>query len=224
MRSNRRQPKKANRPQRPLALKQDPAEHIPNIAGSFNIHHSFQFWVTTALAEGAVKWEHLLNLVIVAYSATAGAALFEAVRIKKVRIWSPSTIPSGSSYQPSNILLTWGSRNALGNGKNNTISSVSMSTKAAHISASPPRDEEPAFWHNESTPSSAGGIAFTLTAPVQSIVQVDLELSMTPKSQVAALNALVSATSGQMYYRGLDGLAAASTSYTVMGVPAGSQI
>jgi hypothetical protein len=194
------------------------SEHVPRVIGSTSLRKSFQFRVQTSLTSLNVTFRNLQDLMVLATAATTGVALFESVKIRRIRIWSPST----SAFVPNTILLTWGSiASSLGDGRNDTVEDTSMSTKPAYVNCRPVPNSQAAFWHNESTGTMP---AFILSCNANSIVQVDLDATIQPVSQVAVQNALASATAGQVYYRGLDGQAAASSAFITLGGPAGTQI
>jgi len=193
------------------------ADHIPPVPGSFSFRHSFQFRVQTSQTALNVTVGNLLDMLLVATSATAGVSLLESIKLDRIKIWSPST----SAFVPNTVQLTWGSIGSVSDGRNNTIVDTSMSTKSAHVSARPPREEQPSFWHNDSTRNL---VMFILGCNANSIVQIDFRATVQPNSQVSVTNALVGATAGQVYYRGLDGLAAASSAFITLGAPAGTQM
>ena len=86
---------------------------------------------------------------------------------------------------------------------------TSMGLQPAYVSAKPSRK---ALASNFQTSSTA--VAFTLISSGACVVDVDLTFRGTFIAAVAASQALVGATAGAFYLRGLDGLAAATTAYT----------
>jgi len=84
-----------------------------------------------------------------------------------------------------------------------------MAIEPAHVRAIPAKLSQAAQWQTAITQSSP---AFQINAPVASVIDVDLSFrTITLLAPVATLNAPAGAVAGEIYYRGLDGLAKAAT-------------
>jgi hypothetical protein len=180
--------------------------HPPPIQPQLKHRQRMRFSVGTALTLEPILFADLLDTILFAATATAGYDVYDQVRINSVEMWAAPVI--GGTAQ---VLCQFDGQNlgAIGDGKIHSDSS--MGIQPAHIVARPEKDSQCAQWQF----SAGGAQAFSLTAPVGAIVDVDLSFRTVQSiAPVAAQNALVGATVGELYYRGLDGVAIATTKLT----------
>jgi hypothetical protein len=158
--------------------------------------------VTNTAVGQSITFQNLLDLLIMATSATTGADLFSAVRIKSVECWTTPILGTVSTVE---VVFDGNTVGAIGDQRIHTDSS--MGIEPAHIIARP-RPKSTAAMFQES-----GAIAaFFLTVPTGTVVDVNLSFKQNMLgSGVATQNALVAATTGAVYARGLDGLPLATT-------------
>lgn len=83
-----------------------------------------------------------------------------------------------------------------------------MGVEPAHVVCTPGRDNACAFWQGSSTL-----VAFVVTNANETVIDVEVTFRNAVVTPVACANALVAGAVGQVYYRGLDGLASAATKY-----------
>lgn len=180
---------------------------IPNITLTHNVRMRFATSATVALS---LSWKNLLDTWLVATSSTQGYQLFDAVRIRAIEVWSYSS----SGPVTATVSFPGAVLGAIGDSTTHT--DTSMGLEPAHVLARPGRKTGAALFQAQST-----NTAFDLYCPSGSIVDVQLSFrsSMAGYAPVAVTNGLVAAQTGNVYARGLDGVAAATTKFQVQGIP-----
>jgi hypothetical protein len=135
--------------------------------------------------------------------------VFHSVKIRKIEVWSVPAIGAASTVEVQLSGATAGSQ-----GSYRIVTDTSMGVQPAHVKVSPGRMTLASMYQ----PSSAA-TAFSIVAPTGSVVDVELSFKNDPGLSVAAQNASVGATVGSIGYRGLDGLAVATTKFTPVVAP-----
>jgi hypothetical protein len=176
-----------------------------------------RFQCTTSGTQ-SVNFADLMDLLLVATSATAVYDVYDVCRIRAVEIWCAST----SGGVPVTVSVSWNGGNTVGlSSDGRIISDTVMGNEPAHVRSKPSRDSLAAQWSESSSSASA----FTIVTPTGSIVDVDMEYRNTVAAPQLAQVVAVAATIGQFYYRGLDGVASATTKYPpITGSQAGDVI
>lgn len=177
--------------------------HPPPISAQITHRQRMRFVVVTTPQVGfAVTFADLLDTILVARTTSAGSDLFDHVRVNFVEIWASPAIGGSSLVGVEFSGTTLG---AIGDGR--VISDNSMGIEPAHIMARPQAKSQASQWQ-----PSSGNTCFLVTAPVGAVIDVDLSFrTVTSIAPLAAQAALSGAVAGEIYYRGLDGLAAAGT-------------
>jgi len=180
--------------------------HPPPIQPQITHRQRMRFVATTAqTATGSspITYQNLLDTINIALTAATAVDLFDQVRVNFVEIWAAPA----QGNAPAQVALEY-SGTTLGQAGDGRIhSDSSMGVEPAHVRAAPSRLSQSAQWQ----PSSAH-TAFQITCPVQSIIDVDLSFrTVQSDAPLATQNVPAGATVGQLYYRGLDGLAIAGT-------------
>jgi len=138
----------------------------------------------------------LLNQVVYATSTTATARIMEAVRLKKVEIW---TNPVALGAAPTTCAIEWLGENS----PSVFISDTSMGVLPAHISAKPPPSSSNRWW------SMSGQLEtddlFALTFPANTIIDVTVEARLVEQEAPTAGPVPTGAIFGQIYGCTLDG-------------------
>jgi len=180
-------------------MKVERMEHPPQING-YNISHKIRLRFTvTAAAATNISYANILDSILVATSAVAGFDLFDIVKIRSVEVWSAAALGTPSTVTVIFITTT---------GDRSIHTDTSLGVKPAYVKAVPSKLSLAAFWNA----TAAGGV-FSILCPAGSIVDCSFSFRTTNAVAVAAANALVGATIGELYYRGLDGLAIAGTNF-----------
>jgi len=178
--------------------------HPPQING-LELRHSttLRYRMTASAAQG-ITFQNLLDTMLVATTAIAGTNLFQTVRIRRVRVWGIGAVGTATSVWVEFAGTTTG---ILGDQAIHTDTSVGV--QPAYVDCRP----NSKCLASEYQLSSAAN-AVTISAPAGSVVDVELSFRSGFSSGNAAVqNALVSATAGQQYLRGLDGLATATSNF-----------
>jgi len=178
----------------------------PGEIGGYEITHNrrLRFTCTAAVVNQAISFQNLLDLILVATTTIAPFQLFDLVRIRSAQIWGQAALGT-----PSSVALSFDSAT----GDRTLHQDTSLGIKPAYIKAVPSPKSLVSFFN-----VTTGGQAFLLTCPAGSIIDLDLQFRDIPGQGTAATNASVAAPVGSIFYRGLDGLAAAGTNFPV---PAG---
>jgi hypothetical protein len=177
--------------------------HPPSI-GSYGITHTTRLRFTTNAAfSGNITFQNLLDTIVFAQSALNLYDLFHAVKVRRVQVW---TIPAQGTASSVQVAFTGISTQWAGDAAVHT--DTSMGIEPAYVSARPAPKSVAADFQQ-----SATNTAFNLVCPIGSVIDVSLTFRNTPGYAVLATNASVGATVGAMSFRGLDGLAAATSKF-----------
>jgi hypothetical protein len=178
--------------------------HPPPISPQIVHHQRMRFVANTAVFKN-ISFQNLLDTIGVAITAILGYDLFDQVKLSSVELWS---LPAIGSSNLISVQFSGAAPGSIGDGA--VHSDNSMGIQPAHVLARPNSLSQSAQWQ----PSSAAA-SFALTCPTGTVVDVSLSFRMITTSAPQALqNALVAAVVGDVFYRGLDGLALAATSLT----------
>jgi hypothetical protein len=198
-----RRTKSRGHPRKPGRQGQNMAiPHPPPIQSLGLVHSTKLRYVTgSALNQLVVTFQNLLDSLNVAASAVTAYQLFQAVRIRAVEIWCNPILGVASTVQCEFVDTTAGV-----GGDARIHSDTSMGIQPAHVRAKPAARSGLALFC-----ASSANPAFILTCPSGSVVDVELAFRGLPGFGAATQNAPVGVTPGAWYYRGLDGLAIATT-------------
>jgi len=178
--------------------------HPPQIGNYLMKHTTRLRFVCSGGFNGAITFQNLLDTILIATGSTAGSDLFQRVRIRAVEVWSIAAVGTAASCSVQFNNATTG---FIGDSKFHT--DTSMGIEPAHVKASPTPLSMSALFQQ-----SSSNTAFTLECTNGSVVDVSLTFEQVNAAQVSTANVLVAATAGTLYFRGLDGLATASTAFT----------
>jgi hypothetical protein len=182
-------------------------EHPPQV-NNYEIAHSIRlrFTVTAAAVSQSITPQNILDTLLVATSATVGFNLFDIFRVRQVEVWGLAALGTPSTIT---VLFT----TAL-TGDQSIHTDTSLGVKPAYVKAIP-SDKSLASFFSETSNASL----FTVTCPAGSILDLSCDFKTTNAQATAAQNAIVGATTGELYYRGLDGVAIATTNFPpIVGV------
>jgi hypothetical protein len=181
----------------------------PPMISSFNVVHgtTLRFVNVSSAASGLqISWQNLLDTILFSTTAVVGHDLFQLVKIRGIKVWGILSLGTEAS-----ITVGFLNDSVIGQvGDLKLHTDTSMGMEPAYVSCKPARLSQSAQFQ----PSSAS-TAFTLTCPVGSVVDVDLSFKNLPGAAVAAQNALVGATVGALYFRGLDGVAVSGSQFAL---------
>lgn len=160
-------------------------------------------------------YQNLLDTQLVATSATAVYDLFDAVKIHRVSAYAFTNGVNG----PCTVTISGPSGNAGLDGDTRTKSDTGIGQEPAVVHFVPDRRSTMGQWQ-----ASSSTVAFRIsttsppTAGTQVVVDVDCTFrnveSLSPNGATAGVGLVM----GQWYYRGLDGLPAASSAWLPLGI------
>jgi hypothetical protein len=158
-------------------------------------------YIANAAYSGQITWTNLLDSILFASSATQGYQAFECVKLEEVEVWH---CPVASTV--STITVEFNGQNAGQIGDQSIHSDSSMGLSPAHVKARPSKRSQASQWQYES-----GTSAFRLDVPSGAVIDITCSYCGEYNAAYAVANALVAATTGAYYLRGLDGSPVAST-------------
>jgi len=172
-----------------------------------------RFVCTTAQVNSTISYEQLVNTILFSATATQAYRVFDFVKIKRVSIWAPGSLDPAATGAFRSITCSVQFLGTTTAGNADLHSDTSMSIYPACVHARPSKSVAQ-FYQNNSN------LAFQLNCPVGSVIDVQVSMRDSQNNATAATNASVGATVGGVFYRGLDGLPAATTTMPpVGGVP-----
>lgn len=202
-------PKRRPKARQEMALAQAIIPRPPPIPNT-TLTHNVRMRFAAQAASLSISWKNLLDTWLVATSATQGYQLFDAVRIRAIEVWSYS------AAGPVTCTVTFPGAVLGAQGDSTTHSDTCMGLEPAHVLARPSKRSMAAMYQNGTT-----NTAFDIYCPAGSVVDLQLSFrcSMAGYAPVAATNALVAAQTGNVYVRGFDGVAAATSKFQPQGIP-----
>ena len=175
------------------------ATGIPTVA------MKLKFNVGTA-STSTVTWANIMDTVVFATSSTALYDLFYSVRLHSVEVWLPPSVAGVATSAQATLAFDSPSQG------DQRIWVCYAGPQGGYLKAKPANTSPNGmFWQNS---SSVG--AFTVNnLPVGALIQLNVTFRtrMGPGSALAAAQAGTGLSTGTVYFRGLDGLAIASTKF-----------
>jgi len=191
----------------------------PNPLNNYQVTYSKSLRFSAGQAAGSavftqVTFRNLLDLVLFCATATSVYDLFYMVRLKRVKIWcltGATATPGLTGSVPASVSIIFDGITLGSQGDRKFHTDNSMGIEPAFLNVGPPKDSLASKFQN-----SNAGNAFLIEFSGPSVIDVDLDFrSDVMGTAVAAQNVAVGATIGSISFRGLDGLATASSAYTV---------
>lgn len=169
----------------------------PPFVPTSSYSHKFRFVNGTNAGTFAITRARLLNLFLTATSATTTVRLIQAIRLKRVQIWSN---PTALGAAPTSIQLEWLGENA----PSTVISDTSMGVRPAHVSSSPPPSSSNRWWSLSGQLESDA--LFTMVLPANCVIDVSTEVRLVEQEAPTAGDIPAGAALGQFYGDYLDGI------------------
>jgi hypothetical protein len=128
---------------------------------------------------------------------TTCACLYDAVRVKRIKIWGPSSTAANT------VSVVWSSPAPTSNAANVEVSDTSTSSAfPPYVSTAPPRESLASFWTN----SGSSSVLATLAVPnAGAIIDVEAELIISDSAATQITSSVVTGVQGEVYYLALDG-------------------
>jgi len=134
--------------------------------------------------------------------------LFTFVRVRRIEVWCAPILGTAVTTTAVFNGVTAGSQ-----GDDRVVTDTSMAIEPAHIVIRP--DEKTLA--SEFQPSSVA-VCFSLQIPIGSVVDVRFDFKGLATTPVAAQNPGSASTGGTWAFRGLDGVALATSKFTIAGL------
>jgi len=170
----------------------------PPFQPTVGLSHKFRFTNGANTSNFSVSRANLLNLLLVGTSATATVRLIEAIRLKFVEVWSN---PVALGAAPASCQIEWLGENS----PSTVISDAGMGVRPAHVASAPPSSSSNRWWSVSGSLES--DVLFILGLPVNSVVDVTVDLRFVESETPTAGDIPAGASLGQVYGDYLDGLA-----------------
>lgn len=198
-------------PRRQQQLDQAVISHPPQIQ-EYAVRHGTRLrFVSNSAFAGDITFQNLLDLMLTAATTTSGYDQFYSVKVRAVEVWANAVLGNASTVAVGFLGISAG---AVGDQRFHT--DTSMGIQPAHVRARPSPKSLAADFQ-----TSSSNVAFLLNVPSGAVIDVHLTFVQSSiANAVVAQNALVAATVGAPYWRGLDGLASATTKFTPVAVDA----
>lgn len=177
------------------------AQHPPPLPDIAETRTRRLRFIANAAFDGEISYANLLDSVLVAATATQGYQLYNTVRLIAVEMWH---CPVASTVSTVSVIFDGQNTGLIGDLKIHSDSSMGLSP--AHVRARPSPNCGAALMQ-----ATGASSAFRLTVPSGAVVDVTLEMRNEFNGTTAVGSALVGATAGAVYLRGLDGLPIATT-------------
>lgn len=183
-----------NKIQRSLVMggSESPPMFIPTI----RIKHKFRFLSGAGTFAGTITRANLLNLIVYTPTAVTSVRPIQAIRLKKVEIW---TNPTALGAPPSSTALQWIGENS----PSIFVEDSSMGVRPAHVLTQPPEFASERWWCLSG--SLETDQLFSLVIPANTIIDVSVDVRLVELETPTAGPVPVGATVGQLYGVPLDG-------------------
>lgn len=192
---------------------------------SLVVDFHMQYTSTAALANLSIKWASMLNLLCVSKTTTTASSVYEAIRIRKIRVLIPALVQTSATVVVvPNVAFTAKDANAIGIGAEKRT--VMTCGSAAQVFTWKPRGLA-ADWVSTtfvgSLPSEACfGITSTGCIPIIELF-ASLRLVQSGSMAAAATDALSTTvdttTAGALFYSYLDSLETIATEGSLVLAP-----
>jgi hypothetical protein len=173
--------------------------HPCPIQTTVTFQKKIRFTATSGLSSDVITLQDIMDLYCFAVSSSSAYQLCLAVRLLSVELYGPMS----SSLVPVTVSLEYLNNNQGPTGPTQVFSDTSMgSASCAHLRQAPPSGSLQSMWLNS---DSVGINMFVLNGPVNTIVDVSLELVLrNGETPVSVGAAVTGASTGQLYIRSLD--------------------
>jgi len=183
--------------------------HPPEFDPCLTHTSRFRYLATTNVSQ-AISWQNLMDTQIIATGATTAVQMYDCVKVSKVELWSAAT---GGAVTCS-VQFLGKTTGKVGDQRAYTDTALAVG-QCAHVLARPAKSSQASQYQSGGTDA-----AFYITCTSSTVVDVTLTFrnNYDASAVVSTTNGVVGATAGDMYYRGLDGQAIATTKFVPQGV------
>ncbi len=162
----------------------------PQIPASFALTKTIRFSCASAVNSGVQALDFAQMIYMITGTTTANS-LLNAIKLNYVEIWSPATIPS-------TISIEFDQNNAGMSGSPSKVYTDTCVSTAipAHLRVKPPKNSLSGFWI--AGPTTSTNNIFTLVAPQNSIVDINVTFTLNDTSASGAARTIGSGTAGNL--------------------------
>lgn len=177
----------------------------PQFNATIRCSHKFRFKATSAFTDLVIATSDLMSLIVDGLTTTTSASIFSAFKVKRVSLWGPPAsdlVPVTVSLEYANPLSNsgFGARRLL-----YTDTSVG-STEVAFVTGVPLTGTSAAAWQNVVlTTTTTNGASFTLSGPINTIIDVDMDLVLQNGESAFTGPVGTALVAGRLYGNSLDG-------------------
>jgi hypothetical protein len=151
--------------------------------------------------------QNILDSLLFATSATVGYNLMQAIKVRYIEMWG---IASAGTI--NNISIQYDLVGSSGDTPGKVYTDTTLgTTEPSHLKVSPPAGSAAHQWQTNNNESF-----FILGVFSNTVIDICFDYVLPSALSVQEQNALVGATAGTIYSRGLDGLATAATSFPMV--------
>lgn len=178
--------------------------HPPQI-NDYEVHHkkTLRFTAGAAVSQN-ITFQNLLDTIVIGNATnTLLSDLFFAVKLGRIKIWSTPIIGQVATVQ---VVFDGTAAGFVGDRKVHT--DTSMGIEPAYVSCTPAKESLASKFQ-----VSSSAVAFNIVCPAGSVIDINLTFrsDVITGSNVAAQNTAAGATGEFIQFRGLDGLAVATS-------------
>ncbi len=170
-----------------------PPPFVPTVRAS----HKFRFTSDANNGVYNIDRASLLNLLVVATSATTTVRLVEGIRLREVEMWSN---PTALGSPPSSLQIEWTGENA----PSVVISDTSMGVRPAHVRSRPPARSSAQWWSMSGSQETDN--LFQISVPQNSVIDLTVDLRFVEQESPTAGETPTGAALGHIYCDALDGV------------------
>jgi len=200
----------------------------PRLTTSIECFHTFRFVCegTSGVANQLITTGNLLDLLVMAVTATATYSIIEAFKIKRVELWGPAQSQTGApngagQFLPNSVSLEFNGSGAgnVGTKPNRVIDTPMGATRNACAFLKPPKTSAAADWQvNPESGSQTTGLGIIVSCPFGSIMDISMAFIIqngSPPNAGPTIDASAG-TIGQVYFAPVDGT---SGNWSALGAP-----
>jgi hypothetical protein len=164
-----------------------------------------RFTCNSAVAQN-ITFQNLLDTILFTTTATVPFDLFFMVRIRRIRLWGIAALGT-----PESLYVLFDGTSAGFQGDRKMHTDTSMGIEPAYVDCRPASKSLASMFQISSAQN-----AFNIDCPAGTVIDVHLDFKGdTLGNATQAQNVSVAANVGVIAYRGLDGLAVATTKFSV---------
>jgi len=184
--------------------------HPKQLSMIFTGSKTLRFLQSVGTSSTTFTAKNVLDTLLMASTAILGFDIIQSYRVRHVEVWAANA----TSNIPVSVSVQFVATGTSGEAPTKVFTDTSIgASEPAHVKAIPPKDSASGFWQGQNSATNL----FVINSPQGAIIDVCFEYCLLSEgASQAATNALVGATPGVLYGRGLDGVAIGATGYAMI--------